>query len=153
MSTLGSKKSDVLLNDVFSGYDAAGGQLVDGSVTTIPIDTEHFQSSVNYTLVGSGVRVGMGGRIELGARVGLANTSSSARTEVQAWVAKNGVEVPGTRMLLYLRTNGYGDQASALIFLEVEAGDIITIEAQETPATGSNTNAVANASGIAVRYL
>ena len=150
-TTVGQAKSDELLNDVFSGYDAAGG--VDlASVATVGIDTEHIVSSGTFTLAGGEVTVNTDGTYEVHMTATVHNALGTARTQVQMWLEVNNVEVPGTRMMAYCRQLNHGASGTAQVYLSLSDGDMVRLRAQRTAGTGT-VETFAGGSRLTLRRL
>lgn len=150
LTRFGQTDSDNYLNNVFSGYDAAGGRSIT-TATTVAIDTEHFASSGTYTLASGEVTINEVGTYEVNAGVTIQSTSG-ARTQVQMWVERNGVEIPGTRMMAYCRQASHGASGSAQFCLDLNQGDVIRIRAQRTAGSGV-VQSLANGSRLTLRKL
>ncbi len=153
MTTVGAAKSDSLLNDVFSGYQSAGGTTFAATATTIPITDEHFASSASFSLSAGEVTVSSSApeRYEITYGVGCL-VGTSARTQAQSWLEVNGVEVGGTRCALYCRQANHGATGSAQIFLQLADGDTVRVRAVRT-AGGGTLSSLANGTRLALRRL
>lgn len=150
-TTVGSAKSDALLNDVFSGYDPTGGQAIAPGPATIALSAEHLPSSATYSLAADEVTVNEDGAYELTFGVTL-TVATNARTQGQAWLEMNGSEVAGTRVMLYCRQANHGATGSAQVFMNLTDGDVLRIRAQRTAGAGSLTT-LANGARLALRRL
>lgn len=136
------------LNHVFSGYDSTGGTAVT-TATTVPIDAEHMPSSETYSISNGEVTVNDSGYFKVHFGVSLI-VGTSARTQCQAWLENNGVEIPGTRVLMYCRLTNMGATGSVSLFLNCNHGDTLRIRAQRTSGSGTIT-ALQDGSRLSVR--
>ena len=146
----GQVKSDEPLNDIFSGYDATGGTAITGA-TTITITNEHLVSSATFSLANNEVTV-QAGDYEVTFGASMIVSTGNARTQGQAWLERNGVEVAGTRTALYCRQANHGATGSAQIFLTCAQDDVLRIRGQRTAGSGALTT-LANGSRLALRKL
>ena len=153
MTSFGSRRSDEPLNDVFSAYNAVAADVA-ATVVTLPIDTEHVVSGATFELANGEVTVKVAGNYELtfGSTLWMPAGSGSDRTQGQAWLERNAVELPGTRCMHYCRLQHFGATGSAQIFAYVSVDDVLRIRAQRTAGTGV-MSALASGSRLALRRL
>ena len=149
-ASLGSKKSNEPLNDVFSGYDGPGGTTI-VAATTVPLTNEHRASSATFSLAGNEVTVTKQDAYEVTFSCS-AMVQTNARTQGQAWLEVNGAEVAGTRVNLYCRQANHGATGSAQVFLDLDEDDVVRIRAQRTAGAGT-LEATSNGSRLTLRRL
>lgn len=133
--------------DGFSAYDS-GGALPITAPATVGLDAEHFVSSSTFALASGVVTVAETGLYALDWAVSVTG-GGNARTQVACWVERNGVEVSGTRALLYARMASHGGSGGGSVFLSLDAGDSVRLRAQRTAGSGAVTSA-ANGSRLRI---
>ena len=150
-NSFGQRQADEMLNDTFSGYDSTGGTTVVATPVTVTLDAEHLVSGPDFSLSGDEVTVSGAGDFDI-TLSWTCSVLTNARTQGQAWLERNGVEVPGTRIMTYCRQANHGATGTAEISLALADGDVLRIRAQRT-AGGGTLSCLANGSRLKVRRL
>ena len=147
----GQRRADEMINDTFSGYDSSGGTTVVATPVTVTLDAEHLPSSADFSLASNEVTVSGAGDFDI-TMTWSCMVTTNARTQGQAWLERNGVEVPGTRVLNYCRQANHGATGTAEISLALADGDVLRIRAQRT-AGGGTLSCLADGSRLKIRRL
>ena len=140
-------------NDAISAYNPlAGPSLVLATAPTpVPLTAEHGVSSDTFDLANDEVEVTVGGRYEINADASVISVGGN-RTQAQGWIERNGVEIPGTRMLFYCRQNNHGASASKQIKFNLAADDTVRLVIDVTAGTGT-VQALANGCSLTLRRM
>lgn len=121
------------MNGAIAAYDSAGSQTFTSGAVTVNIDATAFTPSSNlYTLSADQITVLVAGRYLVSYQTSLTVSSSSSRTQADAWLENNSTEIPGTRSTLYCRSSNYGATGSSVVVLDLAANDVIRLRAQRT---------------------
>lgn len=120
--------------DEFSAYEVSAGAGFTGTAVTLPIGSEHFSSSSNYTLASDEVTIATAGRYHITADFAFEISSGSGSNEVQAWLEIDTVEVAGTRSLVSVREGATG---TITLILDIAASEVLRIRAIRTVGTAT----------------
>ena len=143
-------------DNIFYAYDSAGGTLIGNTPTDIPFDTE-IREDTEYTHAANSAEVTINttGNYEVAYNCTM-DVVGTARYIAEHWIEVNDgggfAEAPGTRAGTYHRTTGDGlDNASIEAYLELNAGDILKIQAQGD--TNNDIRTEANGCRLKIRQL
>ena len=143
-------------DNIFYAYDNAGGTLIGNTPTDIPFDTE-IREDTEYTHAANSAEVTINttGNYEVAYNCTM-DVVGTARYIAEHWIEVNDgggfAEAPGTRAGTYHRTTGDGlDNASIEAYLELNAGDILKIQAQGD--TNNDIRTEANGCRLKIRQL
>lgn len=134
--------------DVISSYDGVGGVTFAATPITIDLSADHRTPGASFDRTGGEVTVQTAGLYEIDFAASAASLGS--RTEAEAWLEVNGVEIAGTRGLIYARQANHGATPHRKLWLDLTAGQVVRIRAQRI-AGSSNLSTRANASGLVMR--
>lgn len=134
-------------------YDAAGGQSIPGSLTSITWDSQgEISSGFSHTLNSSEITVQRAGVYFVHADITLDSTTStrtSSQAIIQLDTGSGFADVDGSHAWGYHRTTGNGEgTATAAAVLLLSPGDVIRVVAQFVGGTALTS--VANASRLII---
>lgn len=135
-------------------YDNAGGQTFTTGTVHLNLDTTRINTDTTFfSLANDNVTINSNGTYEVTYRVSTDISSGAARSTSKAWIAKNGVEVDGSRVYMYNRVNGNGaNTGSATMLLQLTAGDVINVYVNRVGGTDTLTT-IADGSGLTITQL
>lgn len=116
-------------DSIFSAYNSAGGQTIAGSWVSIIWDTQdRIDSEYSNTLGTSGITINSDGDYEIHSDITIYMTSGS-RTESEVRFILNGVQMSGTKALLYHRVNSQGGNTGSInIIRTLSQGDVLNVQ-------------------------
>ena len=132
-----------------SAYDSAGSQSFTGTIT-VNLDATSVEDA-SFTLSANTVTIAFTGRIEISGAVSL-KTLSGGRSQADAWIEQNGVEIPGTRVTMYCRQSAMGGSGTMHRLLPVTNGDVFRLRAQRVEGSGTLSPAI-NGSRLLLKKL
>ena len=151
MTVFGDIPANAPLNDVCSAYDAVGGLSVDATPRTVEMTATHVISGT-FSVVNGEISVSVAAPTNFEITFSATALGLSAtRSQVSAWLERNGTEVPGTRIELYCRITAMGATGGGQVYLQLADGDTVRIRCQRVAGGAISTRA--SGSRLAVRKL
>lgn len=118
--------------DVHSGYGANSAAIT--AAVTLPMASNH-STTATYSVASDEVSVGQTADYTIDMSVTTWSTSGG-RTQMQAWLERNGVEIAGTRVYLYCRQTNHGASGHERVTLALTSSDALRVRCQRTAGTG-----------------
>ena len=127
-------------DSIFSAYNSAGGQTIAGSWVSILWDTQdRIDSDYSHTLGTSGITINSDGNYEIHSDITIYMTVGG-RTQSEVRFILNGVQMPGTKALLYHRTTAQsGNSGTVKIVRTLTQGDVINVQSIRRSGSGTTT--------------
>jgi hypothetical protein len=135
----------------FNAYDLNSSTDISAGWTTVPLNTvRRADAEFDHTAPSGEVAMGATATHEVHYYVTTDLATGTSRTECESRLMLNGVEVPGTRGLMYNRTGTQGGTSATVpVILDLTIGDVLRVEARRL--SGGSTTILRNeGSGLVI---
>lgn len=122
----------------FDSYDSVGAFNLTTAFTFLRLDTQRITGS-NYVFSPPfGVQIQSDGIYRIDARVSTAKTSGNQRADSEFFININGVNLPGTRGVVYNRSTAQGiGTASSWAVMNLAAGNFVLVFLRHLSGAGT----------------
>lgn len=143
-----------ILPDPGDAFDAHRGaaQVLGGAFAQLQLDTQNILDPAFQHALGTGaVTILRPGRYQVSANVSTEKTVGNQRADSDARLTLNGVEIAGTRRLMYNRNlSQSGSSCSIDRVFDLAVGDVLTFEARHRSGAGTVSTLV---DGVSLQIL